>query len=412
MSSWKKNHEAACSWSPENSKRVRCRFVCACFLLLMVLAVAPRAFAADSAILLSQSISNGTPMLPRTVFTQTWTFQNNGTTTWTATYNGYTLNIVTNNDCLGGMPRFNKTSSSHTLSTAIDSGKSVAPGGQCTYTMSFTAPERPGSYTNIFQLNSASSVFFGPAAPVQIVVLQAGSTNQFDRARAVSYANNYSSYVNTDGYFWTNGSSFGTFTPGSPAPASGAGDDCAHFVSCCIGSEPHLHGGGLWIPSRATPTYGEPGAARLINNCLIGPGYAEEVFSFKDMEPGDVVGWNWEGNTNIGVLDHVTIYMGKGMLASHSASALDVSATNTAWYNGVQHLVHIFDSPTIASYKAGNNLVLSWTTNWSGYALYSAPNSVAGPWTKVTKAPKVVGNQNILTNTLSPGAAFYRLMMP
>ena len=80
--------------------------------------------------------------------------------------------------------------------------------------MTFIAPETAGTVTDNFQLNNASSVFFGPTNTVQIVVLPAGSTNQYDRARAVSYANNYSGYVNSDGYFWTNGSSYGTFTPG------------------------------------------------------------------------------------------------------------------------------------------------------------------------------------------------------
>src|ERR1035438_6510516 len=67
---------------------------------------------------------------------------------------------------------------------------------------------------------------------------------------------------------------------------------------------------------------------------------------------GDVVGWNWEGDTNILNLDHVTFYVGNGLLASHAASALDVSA-NTWYQSGtpgcVRHLVHILDGPTIIS---------------------------------------------------------------
>jgi hypothetical protein len=283
--------------------------------------------------------------------------------------------------------------------------------------MSFIAPETSGSYTDSFQLNSASSVFFGPTNTIQIVVLKAGSTNQYDRARAVSYANNYSGYVCSDGYFWTNGSTFGTFTPGSAAPSSGLGDDCAHFVSCCIGSEPHQRGGGLNIYTRDV-TYGEPGAAHLVNICLIGPGYAVEVFSLTNMSPGDVVGWNWGTNNvadgNIADLDHATLYLGNGLLASHSASALDVSA-NT-WYQGseshyTRHLIHILDAPTIASFTVGKNLILSWGTNWAGYAMYSATNLSAG-WTKVSKSPVVVGKSNVLTNTIAPGAVFYRLTLP
>ena len=72
------------------------------------------------------------------------------------------------------------------------------------------------------------------------------------------------------------------------------------------------------------PTYGEPGAARLVNTCLIGAGYAVEVSSLSQMAPGDVIGWNWKGDTDINDLDHVTLYVGNGMVASHAVSALNV----------------------------------------------------------------------------------------
>ncbi len=372
------------------------------------------ALAGDAAQLISVSVTNGTPVMPRTVFTQIWTMKNTGTTTWTPSYSGYTMNLV-GADSLGAVPPAAKTYSAHTLSTTIGSGNSVAPGAQATFTMNFIVPETAGSVTDTFQLNNASSVFFGPTNTIQIVVRPAGSTNQYDRARAVSYANNYAGYVCSDGYFWTNSSTFGTFVPGTNAPSSGLGDDCAHFVSCCIGSEPHQRGGGLNIYTRDI-TYGEPGAAHLVNTCLIGPGYATEVFSLNSLSPGDVVGWNWEGDTNIANLDHVTLYLGNGLLASHSASCLDVSA-NT-WYQGsapsyVRHLIHILDAPTIKSFPVGKNLVLSWRTNWTGYVLYSTTNLSAGTtWTKVLKSPVVVGTSNMLTNSMSAGATFYRLMLP
>ncbi|HEX3797917.1 MAG TPA: NBR1-Ig-like domain-containing protein [Verrucomicrobiae bacterium] len=379
------------------------------------MALSTCAWAADNAQLVSVSITNGTLVMPRTVFTQTWTMKNTGTTTWSPTFNGYTMNIV-GEDSLGATPPAAKTFSSHILSTFIGSGASVPPGGQATFTMSFIASETPGPVTDTFRLNNSSSVFFGPTNTVQVVVAAVGSTNQYDRARAVSYANNYCGYVNSDGYFWTNGSSYATLTPLSTAPASGLGDDCAHFVSCCIGREAHVRGGGLVIPSRVPPTYGEPGAAHIVNTTLIAPGYAVEVFSLDDMEPGDLVGWNWEGNTDVANLDHVTIYLGNGLLASHSASSLDVSANS--WYQGsesraVRHLIHILDAPTIASFAAGKNLVLSWGTNWTGYALYSSTSLAPGAaWTKVAKSPTVVGKFNMMTNAMSSSATFYRLILP
>ncbi len=375
----------------------------------------PLARAGDAAQLISVSITNGTPMLPRTIFTQTWTMKNTGTTTWSPTYSGFTMNLI-GADSLGAVPLTAKPFSSHTLSAINNSGVAIAPGASATFSMSFIVPETSGSVTDRFCLNNADSVFFGPTNTIQIVVLPVGSTNQYDRARAVSYANNYSGFVNSDGYFWTNSASYGTFTPLSAAPASGLGDDCAHFVSSCIGSQPAQWGGGLKIPSRVPPTYGEPGAAHLVNTCLIAPGCATEVFSLNDMSPGDVVGWNWEGDTNIANLDHVTFYLGNGLLASHSASSLDVSA-NT-WYQGsaskaVRHLIHIFDAPTLTSFTSGKNLVLTWGTNWTGYTLYSATNFSAGAtWTKIVKSPVRVGVSNRMTNSMTTGAIFYRLAMP
>ena len=386
-----------------------------CFILccLGVLMANFDALAGDNAAVISVSVPSGTAFMPRTVFTQTWTFQNTGTTTWTPTYHGYTLNIH-GNDSLGAVPLTNKPYVSSYTSASIDSGLSIPPGAQATFTMNFIAPEAPGSYTDTFQLNSASSIDFGPQVTVQITVLAAGSTNQYDRARAVSYANNYSAYVCSDGYFWTNSWPYGAFPPGSPAPNSGLGDDCAHFVSCCIGREPNLRGGGLQIPSRVPPTYGEPGAAKLVNDCLIGPGYAVEVSSLNQLSPGDVIGWNWGGDTNIADLDHVTIYLGNGLTASHSASDLDVSATT--WYAGathIHHYIHIFDAPTIIASETGQNLVLSWGTNWVGYELYSTTNLSAGvTWTQVTNSPVRIGKLNVLTNDMTSGAMFYRLTLP
>ncbi|EEF61577.1 NBR1-Ig-like domain-containing protein [Pedosphaera parvula] len=292
--------------------------------------------AADNAALISVSVTNNQPVMPRTIFTQTWTVQNTGTTTWTAGASGYTLNMV-GRDSLGAIELYTNTASKHYKPTAIiNGGHSVAPGQQATFSMSFIAPEPAGLYTDTFQMNSASSVFFGPMLTVQVTVQSAGSTNQYDRARAVSFANNYAGYVVPDGYFWTNSSGFYFYGSNAPVPTTLIGDDCAHFVSCCIGRQTNEWGGGLPIPSRASPTYGEPGAGRLVSTVLIGGGYAKEVFSLNDMMPGDVVGWNWEGDTNIANLDHVTFYVGNGMLASHAASALDVSA-NT-WYQSSESL--------------------------------------------------------------------------
>jgi hypothetical protein len=383
---------------------------------LAVLGASQPLFAGDGAQLVSVTVQPGAEVMPRMVFDQTWTFQNTGTTTWSPGHSGYTLNLL-GKDSLAATPLSpTPYSSAFVTSSVIDSALSVPPGGRATFTMSFIAPEAAGTYTNTFQLNSASSIFFGPPVTVQITVPNAGSTNQFDRARAVAYANNYAGYVCSDGYFWTNGSGYTNAGPLAPVPTYVVGDDCAHFVSCCIGREAHLRGAGLPIPSRVPPTYGEPGAARLVNTVLIGGGYATEVASLSSMAPGDVIGWNWEGDTNIANLDHVTLYLGNGLLAAHATSHLDVSATT--WYQSstpgcVRHLVHIFDCPELGASRVGTKLVLSWGTNWTGYALYSATSlSPTASWSKMSGSPAKVGKSYMVTNSVTTGAAFYRLMLP
>jgi hypothetical protein len=389
---------------------IRFRIRLVVVVLCLGMAMSNRCFAQYAASLVSQSVTNNTPIAARTVFTQTWTFQNTGTITWTPTPTGCTLDL-TNEDCLGAIsPCTNSSGTYHFPRANIVSGKNVTPGGQATFQMTFIAPEASGYYTDSFQLNGTN--FFGPVVTAQIYVPPGGNTNQYDRARAVSYANNYAAYVCSDGTFWTNGGNYANFPIGvfTPAPVDTLGDDCAHFVSCCIGST-NVPGGGLKIPMR-TPTYGEPGAARLVNNCLLAPGYAVEVSSLSQMEPGDVIGWNWEGVTNVSTLDHVTLYLGNSLIASHAISALDVGPKYFQTSQSVWHLIHILDVPTLNSVQLGNKFVMSWTTNWNKYALYTA-TSPQGPWSKVTGS-HIVGNKNYVTNTIfsTANSWFFRLQMP
>jgi hypothetical protein len=374
-------------------------------------------FAADSAVLISVSVPTNTQVMPGTMFTQTWILQNTGTTTWSPKQSGYTLNLV-GKDSLGAVPLFTNDSSTWYIPTAIiGSGKSVAPGAQAAFSMSFIAPEAAGAVTDTFQMFNASGVAFGPKVTVQIVVAQGGSAYPFDRAKAVSYANNYDGYIVSDGYFWTDGSDYVYYGANKPVPTNLIGDDCAHFVSCCIGSQANQRGGGLNIPSRVPPTYGEPGAARLVNTVLIAPGYATEVFSLDDMSPGDLIGWNWEGDTNIADLDHVTLYLGNGLTASHAVSALDVSAT-TFFQDGepdwVWHLIHIFDPILLQSPQIDSDGVFSFTLAGNTgflYAIQSSTNLLE--WNTLGTVSNATGSIEIALKNppASGGGYFYRAII-
>jgi hypothetical protein len=386
---------------------------------VLLLATLLQAGASDGASFVSETIRTNMVMAPGQTFTATWTLQNTGTTTWSPGASGYTL-ILAGTDSLGAVPI-----STNTISTwfhpyaMINSGSSVAPGATATFSLYFIAPETTRTYSDSFQMANASGISFGPQVGVQIIVQQAGPTGQYDRAKAVSYANNYAGFVCSDGYFWTNGSSYGNFGALAPVPTNPIGDDCAHFVSCCIGSEPNQKGGGLSIPSRVPPTYGEPGAGRLVSTCLIEAGYATEVFSLSSLRPGDIIAWNWEGDDNIADIDHDTLYLGNGLLAAHAASRLDVSTT---WYQDSDpswewHLIHIFDAgdtiPPVVSISSPTNgqiftvstIAVSGTANDPGtpstgvILVEAVVNGSGGTW----EAASGTTNWSALVS-LSPGA--------
>ncbi|HWB54069.1 MAG TPA: amidase domain-containing protein [Tepidisphaeraceae bacterium] len=154
-------------------------------------------------------------------------------------------------------------------------------------------------------------------------------TGIYNRTAAVAYANQYAYEVVSDGYFWINGSSYNSYTPGSSVPRT-TGDDCAHFVSSCIRTPPGGTGGGLPIPSRVPPTYGEPGAASL-DELLISDGYAKQVSSVSQLQPGDVIGYDWDGSGSgsMNGIDHTVVYLGNGKIAAHSNSN-----DGAAWNSG------------------------------------------------------------------------------
>jgi hypothetical protein len=145
----------------------------------------------------------------------------------------------------------------------------------------------------------------------------------YNRNAAVTYAHNYWNKCVTDGYFWINGSTYTYYGAGAAVPvnvsgeAGGIGDDCAHFVSSCVGTP----AGGLSIASRVPPTYGEPGAAR-VDQLLISDGYAQQVTSVSQLTPGDVIGYDWDGSGggSMGGIDHTVIYLGNNVIAAHATS--------------------------------------------------------------------------------------------
>jgi hypothetical protein len=177
------------------------------------------------------------------------------------------------------------------------------------------------------------------AAVVGGMAATASAITVYNRTAAVAYANVHWNTVVSDDYFWINGSTYNKYTDGHAVPvneageAGGIGDDCAHYVSSVLGTP----GGGLTIPSRVLPTYGEPGAAAL-DELLVGSSlsshgttykYGQLVTSVSQLTPGDVIGYDWDGSGagSMSGIDHTVVYVGNGLVDCHATSHLGVNWT-------------------------------------------------------------------------------------
>lgn len=66
--------------------------------------------------------------------------------------------------------------------------------------------------------------------------------------------------------------------------------------------------------------------------------------------------------------------------------------------------------PPLAIAGSGTNVILTWSTAYSGYTLQSSTQLVAGAaWSSVSPQPVVLNNLNTVTNPVSTRTKFYRL---
>jgi hypothetical protein len=60
--------------------------------------------------------------------------------------------------------------------------------------------------------------------------------------------------------------------------------------------------------------------------------------------------------------------------------------------------------------RVGNNVVLSLSTDDSGYTLEAKTELNSLPnWSNVPSTPTILGNQSVVTNSLTSGSQFFRL---
>jgi len=94
--------------------------------------------------------------------------------------------------------------------------------------------------------------------------------------------------------------------------------------------------------------------------------------------------------------------------ASVSASTASPSTNTTA--SVVTTVVQNPAGPMLKITQAGNNVVLSWSANATGYYLQSKTVLAAtGAWSSVTNVPVIVSGTCYVTNAITGSSKFYRL---
>jgi next-to-BRCA1 protein 1 len=105
------------------------------------------------------SVPDGTPIAPNTVFEQTWYLRNGGTKTWPA---GCTVKFTGGDNLCAVDPQH--PASIHELVSACESTTcytEVAPGQEAGFTVLLRAPSRPGTFIAYWRLTTPSGHKFG-----------------------------------------------------------------------------------------------------------------------------------------------------------------------------------------------------------------------------------------------------------
>ncbi len=144
----------------------------------------------------------------------------------------------------------------------------------------------------------------------------------------------------------------------------------------------------------------------LMGNTLYGEGYLGGSGSV-----GTIFSVETNGN-NFAVLHNLTGIEGAYPSGTLVASGLNFYGTGpSGGAQGSGTIFRLFIQPRLDITRVGANVVLNWSTNYSGFSLQSATN-LASPslWSGVTPAPVVVNGQQVVTNPASGTRKFYRLI--
>ena len=163
----------------------------------------------------------------------------------------------------------------------------------------------------------------------KIGIIQNSSVS-YSRANAYNYADYYSNKYCHDGTYRKETSPYyGYATCSTLIDDSLANSDCAHFVSCAIGSHngycsysnSYYPGGGLSLSSDSpsSGSYGECNSVDLAQD-LLNNGFAVSVSPVEELEQSDVIIYNYGGDNffDNALSHHCVFYCGNYKVHAHS----------------------------------------------------------------------------------------------
>ena len=121
----------------------------------------------------------------------------------------------------------------------------------------------------------------------------------------------------------------------------------------------------------------------------------------------------WSNNRGgNGTASGTTAWSITGISLQGGTNIITVTAHDTAGNSGSATLSVKYNLPALGIVRQNGNIVLTWPTNAADFTLENATNLPATVWTTNSSSSYIVNGQITVTNTLTNGSKFYRLLKP
>jgi hypothetical protein len=101
-----------------------------------------------------------------------------------------------------------------------------------------------------------------------------------------------------------------------------------------------------------------------------------------------------------------------GIALQGGTNIITVTANDAAGNSGNATLSVKYNLPALGIVRQNSKIVLTWPTNAADFTLENATNLIGTVWTTNSSSSYIVNGQITVTNTVSNGATFYRLLKP